>query len=73
MTVLRAISGFRCDDSGDWIAELGCGHTQHVRHNPPWQSREWVLTETGRAAFVGRELACPKCAAGAAQTEGTPH
>jgi hypothetical protein len=45
-----------------WVAELECGHTQHVRHDPPWQVREWVLTEEGRDRFLGTELGCVLCA-----------
>ena len=37
----RRIAGFHQDELGDWVAELDCGHTQHVRHNPPWQLRPW--------------------------------
>jgi len=43
------------------VAELACGHTQHVRHDPPWQVRPWVLTESGRRARLGVELACTRC------------
>jgi hypothetical protein len=43
------------------VAELECGHTQHVRHDPPWQVREWVTTEEGRNKFLGQTLACRKC------------
>jgi hypothetical protein len=57
----RAIVGFRQDDAGDWIADLECGHSQHVRHNPPWMNRPWVVTPEGRAAHLGKELACSKC------------
>jgi hypothetical protein len=57
----RKIVGFHLDDGGDWVAELECGHTQHVRHNPPWQSRPWVTTAEGRTSRVGTELACAKC------------
>ena len=35
----RAIVGYHRDDVGDWVAELECGHAQHVRHDPPWQLR----------------------------------
>ncbi|MBV8832961.1 MAG: DUF3565 domain-containing protein, partial [Acidobacteriaceae bacterium] len=38
-----------------------CGHTRHVRHDPPWTIREWVLTPEGRAGFLGRNLTCTKC------------
>ena len=59
--MLRRIIGFRQDDQGDWIADLSCLHSQHVRHQPPFHDRGWVLTETGRAERVGTELACPLC------------
>jgi len=32
----RAINDFHLNHHVDWVAELECGHTQHVRHNPPW-------------------------------------
>ena len=57
----RRITGFHQDDEGDWVAELECGHTQHVRHDPPWQVREWVVTEAGRAKKVGTGWECGWC------------
>jgi tellurite resistance-related uncharacterized protein len=57
----RHITGFHRDDEGDWVAELDCLHTQHVRHHPPFQERPWVLTEAGRAERLGSELECPLC------------
>lgn len=57
----RAITGFHQDDDNHWVADLECGHTRHVRHDPPWQNRAWVLTAEGRAAFVGEKLTCKKC------------
>ena len=57
----RAIVGYHLDDKGHWVAELACGHNQHVRHDPPWMSRPWVLTPDGRASRLGVQLACPKC------------
>ena len=57
----RKITGFHQDEQSDWVAELECGHTQHIRHNPPWQSRPWVITPEGRSAQIGRELLCAKC------------
>ena len=57
----RAIIGFHKDENEDWVADLDCGHTQHVRHKPPWQNRPWVLTEEGRAKFFGHPLNCKKC------------
>jgi hypothetical protein len=60
----RAIVGFHEDDEGHWVADLACGHGQHVRHAPPLQSRPWVLTAEGRAARVGTMLPCMRCLAG---------
>ena len=57
----QKILGFDRDDNSDWRAKLGCGHYQHVRHNPPLAMREWVLNETGRAAKIGEALECRKC------------
>jgi len=55
------ITGFHQDAEGDWIAELPCGHSQHVRHRPPWQSRPWVTSEAGRADKLGASIDCPLC------------
>lgn len=55
------ITGFRQDAEGDWVAELACGHTQHVRHRPPWQLRPWVVEPAGRAARLGTAIDCPRC------------
>lgn len=57
----RRIVGFHQDDEQHWVADLECGHTQHVRHDPPWQVREWVTTPEGRASRIGTELECVKC------------
>ncbi len=57
----QEIVGFHQDELDDWVADLKCGHTQHVRHKPPMVFREWVLTEEGRAAMLGHELNCKKC------------
>lgn len=59
----RRIVGLKQDDVGDWIALLECGHTQHVRHDPPWEVREWVTSEVGRAGRIGTTLSCPLCTA----------
>ena len=61
----RAIASYLKDDQGDWVAELACGHYQHVRNNPPWQNRPWVESETGRDSMLGYELNCKKCDLGA--------
>jgi tellurite resistance-related uncharacterized protein len=57
----RAITGFERDADGVWTARLSCGHAQHVRHDPPWQSRPWVESAEGRAAQVGKMLPCKRC------------
>ncbi len=62
MAVDRRIVGFSQDEVGDWKAELECGHTQHVRHNPPWINRPWVTTPEGRARKLGEVLPCKECA-----------
>lgn len=57
----QKITGFHQDDEGHWVADLVCGHTQHVRHQPPWQNREWVVTKEGREQKLGAVLFCKKC------------
>ena len=57
----RRITGYRRDDAGQWVAELECGHAQHLRHDPPWQSRPWVLTPGGRDSHLGTTLDCVLC------------
>lgn len=59
--VPRHIVGFHRDEEGHWVADLECGHTQHVRHDPPWQNRPWVVTESGRNAMLGAVLHCLHC------------
>ncbi len=44
-----------------WVAKLECGHNQHVRHDPPWMVREWVVTDEGRKTRLGIELNCIIC------------
>jgi hypothetical protein len=62
MAIERPIVGFRQDAEQEWIAELACGHAQHVRHMPPWQVRPWVLSPEGRAGRLGTHLPCRACA-----------
>jgi hypothetical protein len=57
----RPITGFHLDAEQDWVAELACGHFQHVRHRPPWIQRPWVVTEQGRTSKLGELLDCKKC------------
>jgi hypothetical protein len=57
----QTIVGFHRDEQGDWVAELECGHGQHVRHRPPWEMRPWVVTPEGRREQLGKVLRCKKC------------
>ena len=57
----RAIAGFHPDAAGDWVADLDCGHGQHVRHRPPFVNRPWVVTDAGREAMLGTALDCVRC------------
>lgn len=57
----RKITGFHQDEFQHWVADLECGHTQHVRHDPPWQNRPWVKTEQGRVQKLGFVLNCVDC------------
>lgn len=59
--MLQAIISFHLDEEQHWVADLACGHGQHVRHNPPWQNRHWVMTEKGRKEKLGVKLDCKKC------------
>jgi tellurite methyltransferase len=59
--VRRKISGYHQDSEGDWVAELSCGHGQHVRHRPPFLLREWILDPGRRDTRLGIPLDCPLC------------
>jgi hypothetical protein len=58
---------FRQDEDGHWVAVLSCGHTQHLRHQPPWQDRAWVLDPIKREGQRGQLFACGWCQRAAAQ------
>lgn len=68
----RAIAGWQVDPAGDWVAELDCKHRQHVRHQPPWQERPWVLDAAARAERVGQLIECAACDR-AEMPEGLPY
>jgi len=61
----QTIVNYHKDKLKDWVAELSCGHFQHVRHNPPWLNRPWVESKIGRQANLGQQLNCVKCDEGA--------
>ena len=57
----REIVGYGVGDEGDTVAILACGHTQHVRHDPPMVWRDWTTTPEGRRERLGTTLNCPDC------------
>ena len=57
----RRIEGFHQDEESFWVAELECGHNQHVRHNPPMILRPWVNHENIRKERLGTYLPCKVC------------
>jgi hypothetical protein len=59
--VKQKIVGYFQEKKTVWVADLACGHHQHIRHNPPFVNRPWVLTKEGRDSFLGFELTCKEC------------
>ena len=57
----RKITAYDIDVENHWRAKLECRHYQHVRHDPPLITREWILTDEGRESRIGMELECKKC------------
>ncbi len=57
----QPIVGYHQDSENHWVAELACDHFQHVRHDPPLVSREWVNNKASRDLMIGFELDCHKC------------
>ena len=57
----QAIGGYHQDEEEHWVAELTCGHFQHVRHIPPFINRPWVISSNGRQRMLGHLLPCKKC------------
>lgn len=55
------MTGFHQDAEGHWVAELSCGHGQHVRHRPPFELRPWVVSPEGRSGRLGQTLDCVRC------------
>ncbi|WPC06096.1 DUF3565 domain-containing protein [Pseudomonas benzenivorans] len=63
----------RQDEEGHWVAVLSCGHTQHLRHQPPWQNRAWVLDPVLRDARRGQRFICGWCHNTSADESGEAH
>lgn len=59
----QPIVGYHQDAEGVWVAQLACGHGRHIRHDPPFQNRGWVLEQAGRDARLGVALLCKRCLA----------
>jgi hypothetical protein len=57
----RKIANFHTDDEDHWVADLECGHTQHVRHRPPFEERYWVVDPKLRRERIGTYLNCKEC------------
>jgi hypothetical protein len=55
----RKIIDYHLDECSDWVADLECGHQQHVRHDPPWTIRHWVTTPQGRLEHIGVQAVYP--------------
>ena len=58
---LSRIINFHQDEFHDWVADLECGHSQHLRHDPPWQNRPWVIKQSERNKYLGYQLECKDC------------
>ena len=58
---MSRIIAFHQDEFDDWVAALSCGHSQHMRHDPPWQNRAWVVKQSGREKQLGTIINCSQC------------
>lgn len=57
----RPIVGFHLDQATHWVADLSCGHGQHLRHEPPFTNRAWVTSPAEREEKLGEVLDCLRC------------
>ena len=57
----RTMTGFRRDENGEWVAELSCLHSQHIRHLPTFSQAAWIEDDEERQRRVGEPLDCPLC------------
>lgn len=59
--MLREIIGMHRDEEGAWVAELRCGHPQHLRHDPPFENGPWLDSDEGLRSKLGATLDCAFC------------
>ena len=57
----KVIAGFHLDRFQEWNADLECGHTVEMRHNPPYQECKWIGTAKGRQEHIGDTRECVCC------------
>lgn len=55
------IVAFSQEEAGVWVAQLECGHSRHVRHEPPFKLAAWVTEASERAQRIGTALTCALC------------
>ena len=61
VTVQRKSIGLHQDEVQDGVADVACGHQQHVRHTPPWVKRPRVVSPEGRRSRFEYALDCADC------------
>lgn len=57
----QRIVGFHQDRESHWVADLECGHSQHIRHDPPYANRKWILSAYERKKRIGILRECKEC------------
>ncbi|MGH1364136.1 MAG: DUF3565 domain-containing protein [Calditrichia bacterium] len=60
----RKIVRFHKDEAGDWIVDLDCGHSRHMRHDPPWSNMNWIYSSESRYDKMGEIVDCRDCDSG---------
>ncbi|MEL6821541.1 MAG: DUF3565 domain-containing protein [Calditrichota bacterium] len=52
---------FHKDEKGDWIVDLDCGHSRHMRHDPPWSNMDWIHSSEARWDRMQKPIECTEC------------
>lgn len=60
----RKILRFYKDEKGDWIVDLECGHSRHMRHDPPWSNMDWIHSSEARWDRMQKPIDCRDCDGG---------